>query len=127
VTGRTRLSKSELRIARIVWDLGEATVHDVLEAIPDDWDLEYKTVQTFLRRLEEKGYVSADRSGRRTRFTATVRPVEVIGDRVSELVDGLFGGDPLPLVEHLLDSHRFTPAEIHRLRQMLQGGPRAST
>ena len=120
MTDRPTLSKSELEIARVVWDLKRATVRDVLEALPDDRGIEYKTVQTYLRRLEEKGYVRADRAGRSTVFTPIVRPTEVIREAVGDLVDRLFRGDALPLVEHLVEDGRLTSGEVRRLRAMLE-------
>ena len=67
---RAALSKAELETARIVWSLGDVTVRQVLEALPADRQIEYKTVQTFLRRLQAKGYVTPGGKGKR--FT-TVR------------------------------------------------------
>ena len=44
-------------MARIVWQKRQATVREVLEALPPNHGLELKTVQTYLRRLEAKGYL----------------------------------------------------------------------
>ena len=54
---RPGLAKSELEVAQIVWRLGKATVREVYEALPENRNLDFKTVQTYLRRLEAKGYV----------------------------------------------------------------------
>ena len=63
--GRDRppASKAELEVARIVWQLGGATVRQVFESLPSDRKVEYKTVQTFLRRLESKGYLKGKNVG----------------------------------------------------------------
>ena len=39
------LPKSELEVARIVWNLGEATVRQVMAALPPDRELDFLTVQ----------------------------------------------------------------------------------
>ncbi len=52
---RPALAKSELELARIVWELGEATVRQVYEALPAERKLDFWTVQTYLRRLKAKG------------------------------------------------------------------------
>ena len=57
---RPALAKSELEIARIVWKLGSATVREVLAELPKDRNLDFKTVQTYLRRLESKGYLKGE-------------------------------------------------------------------
>ena len=52
----TTLTTAELRLMKILWDLGQGTVNDVVQALPDDDQLlAYKTVLTMLRILEQKG------------------------------------------------------------------------
>ena len=116
---RTQASKAELEIARIVWELGGATVRQVLEALPTERSLDYKTVQTFLRRLEAKGYLTSKRDGRTSVFRPRVRPAQVIRETVTDLVDRLFGGEALPLMEHLISDRKLTSDEIDRLRQLI--------
>ena len=62
---RPAVAKSELEVAQIVWQLGEASVRQVLEALPPERGLDFKTVQTYLRRLEAKGYLRTRREGLR--------------------------------------------------------------
>ncbi len=119
MTSRAACSKAELEIARLVWDLGEATVRQVLESLPADRQLDYKTVQTYLRRLEAKGYLESRRDGKTSVYKALVRPGQVIRETVSDLLGRLFGGSALPLVEHLITDHRLTPEEIQRLRHLI--------
>lgn len=115
---RPALSKAETEIARIVWKLGEATVRQVLEQTSESRGIEYKTVQTYLRRLESKGYVTARKDGRSTVYSPRVRPAQVIKETVNDFVDRLFDGEALPLVEHLV-RERVTPEEVQRLRDLL--------
>jgi BlaI family penicillinase repressor len=116
---RATASKAELEIARIVWELGGATVRQVLQALPEDRRLDYKTVQTYLRRLEAKGYLNSKRDGRTSVFRARVRPAQVIRETVTDLVDRLFDGEALPLVEHLISDHKLTSDDIDKLRQLI--------
>ncbi len=115
---RQALSKSETEVARIVWDLKSATVRQVLEAMPDSRQVEYKTVQTYLRRLDSKGYVKAEKSRRSTVYTPRVRPAQVIKETVNDFVDRLFDGEALSLVEHLV-REKVKPDEVARLKSLL--------
>ena len=74
------VSKAELEVARILWRLGGATVRDVFEALPSERDIDFKTVQTYLRRLEEKGYLRTRFKGKNKFYTAKVSPRRVITD-----------------------------------------------
>lgn len=116
---RPALSKAEMEIARIVWELQSASVRQVLEALPDGRDIDYKTVQTFLRRLEAKGYLTSLRSGRSLIYSAKVRSSEVIQETVKDFVGRLFDGEALPLVEHLIRARGLKGDEIQQLREML--------
>ena len=116
---RASASKSELEIARVVWTLGEASVRDVLAAVPEDRKMDFSTVQTYLRRLHAKGYLRARRRGRVNIYSPAVRPTSVVREVVDDLLDRLFGGDALPLVQHLIHERKLSAAEIEQLQQLL--------
>ena len=116
---RPGLSKAELEIARIVWELKEAGVRQVFEALPAGRDIDFTTVQTYLRRLEEKGYLNSRLVGRSRVYSPKVRPQTVIRETVGEMVDLLFDGETMPLMKHLVEERQFSPADIDQLRQLL--------
>ncbi len=116
---RPALSKAEMEVARILWDLGEATVRQVFETFPAERRPDFTTVQTYLRRLEAKGYLRAKRRGRTMIYRARVAPDEVIRETVIDFVDRLFGGDTIPLLHHLIHDRGISDEEIRRLREMI--------
>lgn len=116
---RPPLAKSELELARVVWRLGEATVRQVLEALPDDRRLDFATVQTYLRRLAAKGYLRVRQRGRANVYSSRVPPDRVVSEVVRDFVDRLFDGQTLPLVEHLIEDRGLSDDEIEQLQQTL--------
>jgi BlaI family transcriptional regulator, penicillinase repressor len=116
---RPSLSKSELEIARVVWELGEATVRQVHEALPAEREVDFWTVQTFLRRLKEKGYLNARRVGTGNIYSPAVQPQRVIRELMDDFVDRLFDGEVVPLFQHLVNSRGLTDAEIQQLQAHL--------
>ena len=114
------LAKSELEIARIVWELGQATVRQVVDRVPKRRELDFKTVQTYLRRLEAKGYLSAKLEGRANVYRPRIRPKQVVREVVGDLVDRLFNGEALPLMQHLIEDRRLSGDEIRQLRRMIR-------
>jgi predicted transcriptional regulator len=119
VKDRPPLSRAETEVARIVWNQKTATVRDVLNALPPDRTVDYKTVQTYLRRLEAKGYLESKLDGRSLVYKAKVKPSQVIRETVTDFVDRLFNGNALPLVEHLIEEKSLSHEEIDRLKHML--------
>lgn len=117
---RPALSKGEMEVARILWELKKATVREVHEALPAQRKMDFATVQTYLRRLDAKGYVKADLDGRTRVYSARVRPATVIRETVGDLVDRLFGGETLPLMRHLIEDGRVNAEELVELRQLIE-------
>ena len=76
--GRPALSKGEMEVARVLWELGKATVREVHEAFPEGREIDFTTVQTYLRRLESKGYARATLDGRARVYTPKVKSRTVI-------------------------------------------------
>ncbi len=120
MVNRPELAKSELEVAQIVWKLGQATVREVFEALPQGRDLDFKTVQTYLRRLEAKGYVQTRREGRSNVYAPRVRPRQVVRRMVDDFVNRTFGGQPFPLVQQLLEQRGLSDQEIDRLEDLLK-------
>lgn len=119
MSDRPALSRAEMEVARIVWTLREATVRQVLDNLPENRGINYKTVQTFLRRLEAKGYLLSRREGRSLIYAADVRPKQVVRDTVRDFIGRLFNGSPMALLEHLVRDQGLEKSELEQLRQLL--------
>lgn len=116
---RQSLSRAETGVARVVWELGTATARQVVEALPESEKRDFSTIQTYLARLETKGYVESELRGRTKYFTAKVKPTKVIRETVDEFVQRLFAGQSFSLMKHLIDEGRVSPDELKQLRDML--------
>jgi BlaI family penicillinase repressor len=116
---RPALSKGEMEVAHVLWKLRSATVRQVHEAFPPDRAIDFTTVQTYLRRLEAKGYVRGRLDGRTRVYGPRVKPGTVIRETIDDLVDRLFGGESLPLVRHLIEERGISSADLADLRSLL--------
>jgi predicted transcriptional regulator len=116
---RPPLSKSETSVARVLWDLGTATAREVTDALPADERRDFSTIQTYLTRLESKGYVTGEVRGRTKFFTPLVKPTQVIRETVEDFVNRLFGGQSFSLMKHLIDEGKVSPDELGELRRLL--------
>ena len=114
------LSPAETEILRLVWRRSEATVQQVCEELPAQRQIGYATVQTLLRRLEKKGYVRHRAVGKAYVFYPAVEREHVIKRSVNEFLERLFGGDPLPLMEHLAEHGRIRAEDLERLKRLVE-------
>src|SRR5437763_1434845 len=112
---RPALSRFELEIMEILWDLGEASVRDVQEAIHERKRPAYTTVQTIFARLEEKKAVRRTRkAGNAFLFEPLITRPSVYQRLINDFLD-LFGGSAEPVVAHLLDSGKLTLEDLKAL------------
>ena len=112
------MSPSETEILRLVWQLDKATVQDVCEKLPSKRKITYATVQTLLRRLEKKGYLKHAVDGKAHVFSAAVKQEHVVKRSVGDFLDRLFGGDPIPLMQHLAEHGRIDADDIEKLKRL---------
>jgi len=112
------LSPSETEILRLVWQLGQATVQEVCDKLPARRKIAYATVQTLLRRLENKGYLKHDVRGKAHVFSAAVKKEHVVKRSVGDFLDRLFGGDPVPLMQYLAEHGKISSDDIERLKKL---------
>ena len=119
MNGRPALSKAETEVARVLWEIGPASVRDVHETLSGAKAIQLSTVQTYLRRLENKGYASSRLQGRARIYSAKTRPRTVIRQTVDDLVDRLFGGETMPLVKHLIEDRGMEANDLKVLRELI--------
>jgi BlaI family penicillinase repressor len=113
------MSPAETEILRLVWQLDEATVQGICDALPPERRIAYKTVQTLLRRLEEKGYLKHRIEGKAHVFGPAVRREQVVKRTVLDFVDRLFGGDPRPLMQFLAEDGHLEAEDLDELRKLI--------
>ena len=115
---RPAMSPAETEVLRLVWQFQEATVQQVYDGLPGNRKVAYVTVATLLRRLEEKGYLKHHLRGKAFVYTPTAKKEDVIKRTIGDLVERLFGGNPVPLMQHLALHSGITDEEIERLKEL---------
>ena len=115
---RPAMSPAETEVLRLVWESQKATVQQVYDALPANRKVTYVTVATLLRRLEEKGYLKHLVRGKAFVYTPAAKKEEVINRTIGDLVQRLFGGNPVPLMQHLALHSEISDEEIEKLRDL---------
>jgi predicted transcriptional regulator len=116
----TALTDGEARVMAVLWRLKTATVADVVTSLRAQYALTYSTVQTMLRILEQKGYVAHDKVSRAFVFRAVVDERQARRRALRHLIGRLFDGSPSLLVSNVLDDDDIDPAELQRLKKMIE-------
>ena len=113
------LSGTQYRLMQILWELGEGTAAEVLQAWPGRRKPAHTTVGTMLTRLENRGILSSERRGRERVFRPLVAESDVKRSMVTQLVGTLFAGDPQGLLTHLVKESEVAREDLEAVRQML--------
>ncbi|TWU06316.1 BlaI/MecI/CopY family transcriptional regulator [Stieleria varia] len=120
MTQRSPLSKGEQEVVYALWEIGPAGVRDIHQLLSRTREIDFSTVQTYLRRLETKGYATSTKEGRIRIYAARAKQSTVIRQTVNDFVDRLFGGETMPLVKHLIEDRGIDEAQIAELRELIE-------
>ncbi len=113
------LTELQIAIMNVVWENGEATVADVLDALPQK-AMARTTAATLLSRLEKQGFVTYRKLGSTHVYRAVVEKETVERSMVSNLVTSLYEGDVSRLVSQLLSEATVDAGEIQRVTELIQ-------
>ena len=103
----------------VLWDKGACTVHDVLQALPDEPPLAYNSVLTTIRILEDKGYVKHAKDRRAHVYIPAVDRKDATRLEIRNLVQRFFGNSHELLLLNLLEDEALDAQELRRMRALL--------
>jgi predicted transcriptional regulator len=110
----------------VLYKLKNATVGQVLEALPDQRN--YSTVRAQLRVLEEKGHVRHEEQGLKYVYSPAVSREVARRSALRHLVETFFDGSTEKVVAELLGGEvsRISPEELNRLARLVGKGKKES-
>jgi BlaI family penicillinase repressor len=114
------LTEAELRIMNVLWDKGPATVHEVLQALPEKPSLAYNSVLTIIRILETKGYVKHVKDKRAHIYMPKIEREDATRFEVRHLISRFFGNSHERLLLNILEEGSIDAEELARMRQLLE-------
>jgi predicted transcriptional regulator len=114
------LTDAEAAVMAVVWRLRRASVGDVAAAMNETRAVSYSTVQTILRILETKGYVTHEKVARAFIYEPVVDERQARRRALHHLVNRLFEGSPSLLVLNVLEDEDIDAAEREQLRKLIE-------
>ena len=114
-----RLTRFELEIMHALWEIGSGSVREIQERLPEKRRPAYTTVQTIVRRLEEKDVVRRlKKIGNAFIFEPLVTRKSAHHRLINELLES-FGGSARPLMAHLAETGKLSLEDLKELEAML--------
>ena len=113
------LTKGEEEVMQLLWELGKGTVNDILERYGQEKP-KYTTVATFLKLLEDKGYVGHLQQGKSNMYYPLVEKAEYAGSVASSMLDYFFGGSLMQMVSYFNKERQLSKEEKQELLRLAQ-------
>lgn len=119
--GLPELSPLELEVMDVVWNLGECSSAEVIQAFKRSRNLADTTIRTVLAKIRKKGYVEPVPTVERGfRIRPKVSKQSVAKRSMRGVVTKLFDGSPREAVLHLLKDEKFTDADLDAIRKLIE-------
>ena len=116
---KRKLTRFELEVMGALWEIGQASVREIQERLPKRDRPAYTTVQTIVRRLQEKGAVRQVKTiGNAFVFEAAITRKAAHRRLIDELLE-MFGGSARPLMAHLAEEGKLTLEDVRQIDEML--------
>ncbi len=113
-----RLPESELDIMLVVWQQqGTATAPAILAAL--ERPLTASALHSYLKRLEEKGFLSCSKQGKSNLYQALISQEEYQRSEGRSMLHKLYGGSLSRFAAALYDGDQVEPQDIAELQALL--------
>lgn len=113
------LGQLQRAVIEVVWELGEASVHQVRKRLANKKKLAYTTVLTAMQKLEKAGWLKHRNEGKTYVYIPTRTREEAGAKSVRKFMERMFDGNALLMFQHLMRQSKLTDEELKELRKMI--------
>ena len=114
------LSKRERQVMAIIYRRNNASVNDVLEAIPNPPS--YSAVRSVVNILEDKGFIKHKKQGKKFVYSPTISRKKATSSAVKQLLTTYFDNSLEKAVTTMLEIHNddLTDEDFQRLSRIIE-------
>lgn len=113
------LTKAEEKIMKILWDIGEGFIKDILEQYPDPKP-PYNSVSTIVRVLVQKEIVAFKAYGNSHQYYPLVTKEEYSKGQLSRLVKDYYNNSLTQVVNFFSENKKLDEKELEEAMRMLE-------
>ena len=114
------LTKAEAEIMQILWEIEKGLVWDVIDRLPEPKPA-YNTISTFIRILEQKGFIDHRAiSGKTYEYFPIVSKEDYRAYEANKLVNNYFEGSLKELVSFFVQDNNISLSDADAIIQMLK-------
>jgi len=113
------LSKAEWKVMKIVWELQKAMAREVYTIAGQQHDWAPATVKTILKRLTDKGYLSATPVGNGFVYRPLQSASTMLKSAADTLLTNAVEGTTGPLLMHLVEQTSLSASDLDSLQKLI--------
>ena len=120
VDNHTKLTPVEWEIMDAIWRIGGSpSVREVVDFAFPNGEKAYTTVQTIIKTLENKGFLSSQKIGMVNFYTPVKSRDEMVTAETHNFISRIFHGSVPALANFLIDSQDLSLEEINQIKNLL--------
>lgn len=118
---KTGLSDNEWYVMQVLWDKPGATLRNLCDALSGEKGWSKHAISSFLKRMQEKGAVAVNESGKVRQYFAVWSKEETLREETHSILERIYQGNLMLMVSNAVQQQELTEEEIQQLKDMLDG------
>ncbi|MBN2589468.1 MAG: BlaI/MecI/CopY family transcriptional regulator [Sedimentisphaerales bacterium] len=113
-------SDLEMQILSVLWEKGDMTVRDVLEAMPDGKKRAYTSILSVMQVMEKKGLLKHKTRGTAHVYKPAMKREKIIQPFMKKMLNEVFGGKPSAMMQALLTETPISNKEMAQIQEIIK-------
>lgn len=114
-----KISEAEWEIMKVLWARAPLSAAEIIEALEGSRDWSPKTVRTLIKRLNEKGAIGFNQTGRIYLYYPLVQEEECVQSETKSFLKRIYGGTLRPMLVNFLQDEKLSREDIDELKRIL--------
>lgn len=117
------LTKGEEEVMQILWEIGSGTINDIIARTKEPKP-KYTTIATFVKILENKGFVAHKAQGKGFIYSPKVERDAYASRHLSSMLSTYFGGSLSQLVNFFTEREQISSSEMEQILDIMKRAKR---
>lgn len=117
------LPEAELAVMQAVWELGEPVgTGKIVENLEEKREWSRSTIQVFLSRLEDRGFLRCERKGRLKMYYTAVKEEEYRTRETKSFLANMYQNSCQKLIASLVQTNMMTKEDLEDIVKIIEEG-----
>ena len=113
------LTRGEEEMMHILWSIGSGVVNDIIARMEEPKP-KYTTVATFIKILENKGFVRHEAMGKSHRYFPLVSKEDYAGNKMRSMLSNYFDGSLSQMVSFFSQKENISVKEMDEILEIVE-------